>query len=116
METLCDHMKIREDVGGATFMAFGGALPEICVNAICSLKQAGSGPEKPSATANLGIGAILGSGLIAFCIIPSCCAIFSKEPLALNRRPLARDVSAYLCSLGCLLFSLVDNKIEMEIV
>ncbi len=36
METLCDHWKIPEDVGGASFMAFGNSVPEITVNAIAT--------------------------------------------------------------------------------
>ena len=38
METLCDHWYIPEDVGGASFMAFGSAIPEITVNAISTFK------------------------------------------------------------------------------
>ena len=45
METLCDHWGIPEDVGGATFMAFGSALPEICVNAISTL-EAGAAQKR----------------------------------------------------------------------
>ena len=38
METLCDHWEVPEDVGGASFMAFGSAVPELTVNAIATLK------------------------------------------------------------------------------
>jgi len=52
----------------------------------------------------MGIGAILGSGLIAFCVIPACCIWFSDgQRLILKRRPLTRDIIGYLLSLGCLI-------------
>ena len=37
METLCDHWEIPEDVGGASFMAIGSAIPEITVNVISTI-------------------------------------------------------------------------------
>ncbi|CAD7968614.1 unnamed protein product [Amoebophrya sp. A25] len=87
METLCDHLKLREDVGGATFMALGGAIPEICISTIVSLKTALSsdhqaGPhlhDHQHSEVALGVGAILGSGLIAFCVIPSICVFFAED-------------------------------------
>merc|ERR1719289_792137 len=88
METLCDHWKIPPDVGGATFMAFGSALPEITVNAITTM-QTESDPNALDANDNtmdanedpsdLGVGAILGSGLIAFLLIPSVCALSAPK-------------------------------------
>ncbi|CAD7938652.1 unnamed protein product [Amoebophrya sp. A120] len=134
METLCDHLKVREDVAGATFMALGGSIPEICINVIVSVKAAvahhhTTTSTKPSHQNNswevlaahrpnqvaLGIGAILGSGLIAFCIIPACCVLFSSsetKSLSLNRRPFLRDVSAYLVSLGILYWLLASVPVD----
>ena len=61
---------------------------------------------------NLGIGAILGSGMIAFLIIPSCCIFFSPGPkLTLKRRPLMRDVLAYTCSLVVLILIIHEEEI-----
>lgn len=96
-------------------MAFGSAIPELTVNAISSARAVlggvaaeGSGLVAPHlrrllapdviashAEAELGVGAIVGSGLIAFLVIPSFCAFVSPEPLRLKRRPLLRDMSAY---------------------
>ena len=38
LETLCVRWNVREDVAGASFMAFGSAAPEIIINAISTLK------------------------------------------------------------------------------
>ena len=39
LETLCVRWSVREDVAGASFMAFGSAAPEIIINAISTLKM-----------------------------------------------------------------------------
>ena len=38
LETLCVRWNVREDVAGASFMAFGSAAPEIIINAISTIK------------------------------------------------------------------------------
>ena len=38
LETLCIKWGIREDIAGASFMAFGSAAPEIIVNAVSTIK------------------------------------------------------------------------------
>ena len=119
LETLCVRWNIREDIAGASFMAFGSAAPEIIVNAVSTIKARGSpGPARlrawclccgpnghllgqhmasmeraahtrlpPQAVsggaggggdpeaASLGVGAIIGSGIIAFSLIPGCCGL-----------------------------------------
>ena len=39
LETLCVHWRVREDVAGATFLAFGSAAPEIVINAVTTIKS-----------------------------------------------------------------------------
>ena len=43
LETLCVRWNVREDVAGASFMAFGSAAPEIIINAV-STRSARSSP------------------------------------------------------------------------
>mmetsp|Transcript_7537 Transcript_7537/g.12148 ORF Transcript_7537/g.12148 Transcript_7537/m.12148 type:complete len:406 (+) Transcript_7537:1264-2481(+) len=105
LETLCIRWHVREDVAGASFMALGSAAPEIIVNAISTYKNADS--------INLGVGAIMGSSLIAFSLIPGCCAVFS-EPLDLKRRPLLRDFSVYSVALLSLVYSLSNGVIDLH--
>lgn len=106
LETLCVRLHVREDVAGASFMAFGSAAPEIIVNAISTVKSA------PQDT-NLGIGAILGSGMIAFTVIPGACAMFSKQTLQLKRRPLLRDLVFYSASLLALSWAVSDGRVTL---
>jgi Ca2+/Na+ antiporter len=77
-------------------MAFGSAAPEIVVNAVTTIKQASAtGPENSSHDApSIGVGAIIGSGIIAFLLIPGLCALSVHDDiqLLLKRRPLLRDV------------------------
>ena len=39
LETLCIRWGIREDVAGATFLAFGSAAPEIVINCVTTIKS-----------------------------------------------------------------------------
>jgi len=117
LERVCDVYMIREDVAGATFMAFGSAAPEIIINMVGSIKQAGSYPPSSAAldATNIGVGAILGSGMIAFLVIPAACAYFSGKAveLRLKRRPLLRDVASYAVILLLLCIFMQDGVIKM---
>jgi len=97
LETLCDHYGVSEDVGGVTFMAFGSAIPEITVNVVSTVRSVGLSDTRvpqhsradlwalllhrstsaPSVV-DLGCGAILGSGMVAFLVIPAVRCCFSS--------------------------------------
>lgn len=106
METLCDHWGIHEDVGGATFVALGGSIPEITINCISIMKSVSAKSAEDAGIADMGVGAILGSGLIAFLVIPSLSCIFSSSPLVLRRKALYRDGSFYMLAVVVLLSGL----------
>jgi len=112
LETLCRRWGIREDVAGATFMAFGSAAPEIIVNAVATIQTMNAGTGAGDAqTTNLGVSAILGSGMIAFSMIPATCAFSSSAPLMLKRRPLLRDEGFYMLSLLTLIYVIYDSVV-----
>jgi len=112
LETLCRRWGIREDVAGATFMAFGSAAPEIIVNAVATIQSMNGAASAPDAqTTNLGVSAILGSGMIAFSMIPATCAFSSSAPLMLKRRPLLRDEGFYMLSLLMLIYVIYDSVV-----
>jgi len=113
LETLCRRWGIREDVAGATFMAFGSAAPEIIVNAVATIQSMNGGATGDAQTTNLGVSAILGSGMIAFSMIPATCAFSSKAPLMLKRRPLLRDEGFYMLSLLSLIYVIWDGLVEI---
>ena len=107
LETLCIHWGVREDVAGATFLAFGSAAPEIVINAVTTLKSQVTGSNSTS----LGISAIIGSGMLAFSFIPAMCCFASDIELKLKRRPLLRDEGCYLIALFTLCAAFHDGKI-----
>jgi Ca2+/Na+ antiporter len=107
METLCERFRIHEDVGGATFIALGGAIPEITINCISTLKAVRAKSAEDAAISDLGVAAILGSGMIAFLVIPALSKVLSDQALTLRRRALYRDSIFYtlaLCVLGSALY------------
>ncbi|CAD7928157.1 unnamed protein product [Amoebophrya sp. A120] len=144
METLCTRNKVPEDVAGASFMAFGSAIPEITVNAISTYRSAQDQTEhqrsndvtylslprttraltKESAfgediasPADLGVGGILGSGFIAFLLIPTLCVWFAPKreanaprALFLKRGVLRRDVFFYAAALLVLNYALHERE------
>jgi len=115
LETLCVRWNVQEDVAGATFMAFGSAAPEIIINAVQTIKSRlnspSDGPAEKQDNVALGIGAIIGSGMIAFMIIPAICAIFSDKALSIKRRPFARDAGFYSIALFATIMFLQDENI-----
>ena len=109
LETLCLHWEVREDVAGATFLAFGSAAPEIVINSVTTLKS----QLTSSNSVSLGISAIIGSGMLAFSFIPAMCCFASDIELKLKRRPLIRDESFYLIALCALCVAFHDGQIDL---
>merc|ERR1719250_59417 len=92
-------------------MAFGSAAPEIIVNAVATIQCMNGGSTGDAQTTNLGVSAILGSGMIAFSLIPATCAFSSDRPLMLKRRPLLRDEGFYMLSLLSLIYVIWDGLV-----
>lgn len=108
LDTLCHRWGIGEDVAGATFMAFGSAAPEMIINVVATIQAQTTNPE----TTSLGVSAIIGSGMIAFSLIPAACGLFATSDLYLKRRPLFRDEFFYLTSLGILIYIMFDAEVH----
>ena len=112
--------QVPEDVAGASFLAIGSAAPEIVINAIGVYKshKAGAGGQSTSAAAQreansalqLGLSAIIGSGMIAFLLAPAICALGAKQILKLKRRPLAKNILFYVLSLAALCWFFMDGS------
>jgi Ca2+/Na+ antiporter len=114
LEALCESWSIPEDVAGASFLALGSAAPEIVINAVSTIKVAATGQEAVSAAAtSLGIGSIIGSGMMAFTLIPGLCGVVVTAPMQLTRRPVARDTLFYLVSLLVLMLAMRDGSITI---
>lgn len=111
LETLCHRWKIPGDVAGASFLALGSSAPEIIVSAVSTAKSilaqsvhhgSGTSDEHSAFATTLGISSIVGSGMMAFTLIPGLCALAVPHTLRLKRRPLLRDVFGYIVALGLL--------------
>lgn len=114
LDTLCYRWSVPEDVAGATFMAFGSAASEIIINVVATIQaqmSATPGGQSGNQT-NLGVSAILGSGMIAFSLIPATCAFGSDHELLLKRRPLLRDEMFYLSALSVLIYIIWDGVVH----
>eukprot|EP00620_Florenciella_sp_RCC1587_P002846 CAMPEP_0182591892 /NCGR_PEP_ID=MMETSP1324-20130603/74796_1 /TAXON_ID=236786 /ORGANISM="Florenciella sp., Strain RCC1587" /LENGTH=244 /DNA_ID=CAMNT_0024809239 /DNA_START=1 /DNA_END=731 /DNA_ORIENTATION=+ len=98
IEEICERLQIPDDVAGATLLALGSSAPEIIVNVAATV----------SGKIDLGLPAVLGSGLLAFGFIPSLCAFVSpaashskftewNAPLmTLSTGPVLRDAVFYI--------------------
>jgi len=114
LETLCVRWGVKEDVAGATFMALGSAAPEVVINIVQTVKARIALPEGLEVSHDnvaLGVGAVIGSGMIALMLIPASCALFSERELKLKRRPMLRDMGFYVIALLTMVLSLEDGKI-----
>lgn len=112
LETLCHRWKIGDDVAGATFMAFGSAAPEMIINVVATIQNATSPDGGDPEATSLGVSAIIGSGMIAFSLIPAACGLFAPGELSLKRRPLFRDEFFYLSSMAILVYIMYDNVVH----
>jgi len=115
LDTLVTIWQIPDDVAGATFMAFGSAAPEIVIAAVSTAQATMDSDGGNEDDITLGVSSVIGSGLIAFSLIPAVCGLASgtaEEPLTLKRRPLIRDEMGYLISLLALIYIIDDGVVH----
>jgi Ca2+/Na+ antiporter len=83
IEVFIEQFKIPEEVAAVTLVAFGSACPEIVLNSIGAMENKSS----------LSLPACLGSGIIAFGLIPSLCLLCNENPtMELKTWPVFREV------------------------
>ena len=85
---MVEKLGISDDIAGATFMAAGGSAPELFTSFIGTFQQSA-----------VGFGTIVGSAVFNVLFVIGCCALASKEVLALTWWPLFRDCICYCVSL-----------------
>lgn len=100
---ITEKLNISEDVAGATFMAAGGSMPELCTSFIGVFADPDS---------NVGFGTIVGSAVFNVLFVIGMCAVFSKEILKLTWWPLFRDCMFYSIALIVLIVFFSDGEIE----
>jgi sodium/potassium/calcium exchanger 4 len=90
LEELSEALHIPHDVACASFLAFGSSAPEICINCIATARG----------KVDVSMGAIMGSGILAYTVIPAVCVLVSNgQTLHLELVPLIRDCVSYLVAL-----------------
>jgi Ca2+/H+ antiporter len=90
LEELSEALRIPHDVACASFLAFGSSAPEICINCIATARG----------KVDVSMGAIMGSGILAYTVIPAVCVLVSNgQTLHLELVPLLRDCVSYLVAL-----------------
>lgn len=113
LDTLVAVWQIPDDVAGATFMAFGSAAPEIVIAAVSTAQATVSTSGGDEDDITLGVSSVIGSGLIAFSLIPAVCGLSGgPDGLTLKRRPLFRDELGYLISLLALIYIISDGVVH----
>lgn len=103
LAVITEKLDISEDVAGATFMAAGGSMPELCTSFIGVFVDPKS---------NVGFGTIVGSAVFNVLFVIGMCAVFSKEILRLTWWPLFRDCIFYSMALIMLIGFFIDEAIE----
>jgi Ca2+/Na+ antiporter len=107
LEELSDTWKIPHDVACATFLAAGSSAPEISISIMSVL-------HGKSNAVDISLGALMGSALIAFTVIPSCCILVSpNRQLKLDLVPLSRDVLFFCCGLIWVVHSSRDGVVTL---
>jgi len=106
LEELSDSWKIPHDVACATFLAAGSSAPEIFI----SLVSVVHGKKN---SLDISLGALMGSALIAYTVIPAACILVSPgRELKLDLVPLTRDVSFFVIGLISVLLAANDGQVD----
>ncbi|XP_054006578.1 sodium/potassium/calcium exchanger 3-like [Hylaeus anthracinus] len=102
IKKICDKIDLTEDVAGATIMAAASSSPELFINVVGTFVTEG----------DLGVGTIVGSAVFNVLAVPACCGLFANQVLSLEWWPVTRDTAAYTITVGLLIFSLRNGRVE----
>ena len=95
------HLNLSMDVAGATLMAAGGSAPELFTSLFGTFQES-----------EVGVGTIVGSAVFNVLFVIGCCALASKELLALTWWPLFRDCLYY--AVGLVVLSIFVGVVSPE--
>lgn len=101
LEKISDKLNLTEDVAGATFLAAAGSAPELFSNISDTFTYSN----------NIGVGTIVGSAMFNILIIIAASAVVAPEPLHIDWKPFARDVTFYVLSIVLVFIFFQDNKV-----
>jgi len=102
LSAICESLKLKDDVAGATFMAAGGSAPELMTSVMGVFLS----------RSDVGFGTIVGSAVFNVLFVIGACA-FVAPNLKLTWWPLARDASYYCFSLAMIVIFVTDLEIHV---
>lgn len=90
VEVFIKIYSVPEEIAAVTLVAFASATPEIILNTVSAVQK----------SSDLSMAAVLGSGMIAFGLIPPLCLLStSNSTLSLKVFPIIRETGFYILSL-----------------
>ncbi|CAG2190678.1 Sodium/potassium/calcium exchanger 5,Sodium/potassium/calcium exchanger 3,Sodium/potassium/calcium exchanger 2,Sodium/potassium/calcium exchanger 4,Sodium/potassium/calcium exchanger 1,Sodium/potassium/calcium exchanger Nckx30C [Mytilus edulis] len=101
LEVICDELKLKEDVAGATFMAAGSSAPEFFTALIGVFIS----------KSDVGVGTIVGSAVFNILFIVGVCALFSGMVVNLTWWPMLRDCVYYIIAVATLVIVIQNGKV-----
>mmetsp|Transcript_20087 Transcript_20087/g.59346 ORF Transcript_20087/g.59346 Transcript_20087/m.59346 type:complete len:490 (-) Transcript_20087:532-2001(-) len=101
LDTLCESLKLRPNVAGATFMAAGGSMPELATSFMGLFV----------ARSDVGFGAIVGSAVFNVLFVIAACAVVAQGA-QLEWYPMFRDCIFYCVSIACLVGFITDQMVQ----
>lgn len=101
LERICEDLKLKNDVAGATFMAAGSSAPEFFTSVIGVFITKG----------DIGLGTIVGSAVFNILFIVAICGLCARSVLKLGWWPLMRDCVYYMLSIAALVVVTYDRVV-----
>lgn len=101
LERICEDLKLKKDVAGATFMAAGSSAPEFFTSVIGVFITNG----------DIGLGTIVGSAVFNILFIVAICGMCAGCVLKLGWWPLMRDCVYYMLSIAALVVVTYDKEV-----
>ncbi|XP_068618467.1 sodium/potassium/calcium exchanger 5-like isoform X2 [Battus philenor] len=102
VELICEDLKIPQNVAAATFMSVATSCPEFFVNTISTFLT----------QSDMGVGTIIGSAIFNALGVAAIGSLAAVTPIAIERRPVTRDVLIYMCNVIALVIIVWDGRIE----
>ncbi|KAI5693488.1 hypothetical protein M8J75_000185 [Diaphorina citri] len=102
LDRICEELKLRPDVAGATFMAAGSSAPELATVIIGVF----------FAKDDIGISGVIGSAVFNIMFVIAVCGLFSGSVSYLNWYPLCRDCAFYAISILVMLIAIYNEKVN----
>jgi len=101
LERICEDLKLKNDVAGATFMAAGSSAPEFFTSVIGVFITKG----------DIGLGTIVGSAVFNILFIVAICGLCAGTVLKLGWWPLMRDCVYYMLTIAALVVVTYDKQV-----